>query len=156
MRIIGIALIIVGAALIVLEMHTLTVYLLAVAAACIAGGVVGLAGGGPMWALLAIVLTGALALALAHSLRRRLKNPASEEVSRDDTGHPVTVIEAEGGTLRVMYRGTTWSARLRDSSGAQPQAGRTLIIAAREGSTLILDPPPPATEPSSRNEGNLS
>ena len=155
-RIIGIALIVVGATLIVLEMHTLTVYLLAVAAACIAGGVVGLAGGGPMWALGAIVLTGAVALSLAHWLRRRLKNPASEEVSRDDTGHPVTVREAQGGTLRVMYRGTTWNARLRDPSGAPPPPGRTLIIAAREGSTLVLDPPLPATDPSSRNEGNLS
>ncbi|MGH8326524.1 MAG: NfeD family protein [Steroidobacteraceae bacterium] len=142
MKIIGIALIVLSACLIVLEMHTLTVYLLAAAAAFIAGGVVALMGGGPLWAVSAMAITGVVALALAHWARGRLKNRASEEVSQDDTGHSVTVIEAAGGMLRVEYRGSTWTARLRDSSAAAPPPGQTLLISAREGSTLVLEQPP--------------
>lgn len=142
MKIIGIALIVLSASLIVLEMHTLTIYLLAVAAACIAGGVIALAGGGLISALSAMVITGAIALPLAHWARGHLKNRASEAVSQDDTGHSVTVVESAGGTLRVAYRGSTWNARLRDSSAAAPQPGHTLVISAREGSTLVLEPPP--------------
>lgn len=141
MKIIGIALIILSASLIVLEMHTLTIYLLAAAAACIAGGVIALVGGGLVWALAAIAITGVVALPSAHWVRGRLKNRASEDVSRDDTGHSVTVVDAAGGTLRVAYRGSTWNARLRESSAAAPQPGHTLVISAREGSTLVLEPP---------------
>jgi membrane protein implicated in regulation of membrane protease activity len=140
-KIIGIALIILSASLIVLEMHTLTIYLLAAAAACIAGGVIALVGGGLVWALAAIAITGVVALPSAHWVRGRLKNRASEDVSRDDTGHSVTVVDAAGGTLRVAYRGSTWNARLRESSAAAPQPGHTLVISAREGSTLVLEPP---------------
>lgn len=142
MKIIGIALIVLSASLIVLEMHTLTIYLLATAAACIAGGVVALAGGGLVWTLAAIAITGAVALPLAHWTRGRLKNRASEDVSRDDTGHSVTVVAAEGGMLRVAYRGSTWNARLRDATAVTPSPGHTLVISAREGSTLVLEPPP--------------
>jgi membrane protein implicated in regulation of membrane protease activity len=142
MKIIGIALIVLSAGLIVLEMHTLTIYLLAAAAACIAGGTVALAGGGLVWTLSSIAITGAVALPLAHWTRGRLKNRASEDVSRDDTGHSVTVVEAEGRVLRVAYRGSTWNARLRDASAVAPGPGHTLVISAREGSTLVLEPPP--------------
>lgn len=142
MKIIGIALIVLSAGLIVLEMHTLTIYLLAAAAACIAGGVVALAGGGLVWALSAMVVTGAVAFPLAHWVKGHLKNRASEDVSRNDTGHSVTVVEANEGMLRVAYRGSTWNARLRNSAAAAPKPGHTLVISAREGSTLVLDPPP--------------
>ncbi|MGH8291102.1 MAG: NfeD family protein [Steroidobacteraceae bacterium] len=141
MKVIGVVLIVLSAGLILLEMHTLTIYLLAAAAACIAGGAVALAGGGLFWALSAMAATGLIALPLAHWARGLLKNRASEEVSRDDTGHSVTVVEARAGILRVEYRGSTWNARLRDSSAAAPQPGHTLVISAREGSTLVLDPP---------------
>ncbi|MGH8202725.1 MAG: NfeD family protein [Steroidobacteraceae bacterium] len=140
MRIIGIALIVLSASLIVLEMHTLTIYLLAAAAACVAGGVIALAGGGIIWVLSAMAITGVVALPVAHWARGRLKNRASEDVSRDDTGHSVTVVETAGG-LRVAYRGSTWNARLRESSAVAPQPGHILVISAREGSTLVLEPP---------------
>ncbi len=142
MKIVGIALIVLGASLIVLEMHTLTIYLLATAAVLVAGGVTALAGGGVLWTLAAMVIAGVVALPLAHWIRGHLRNSASEDVSRDDTGHSVTVVEAAAGTLRVAYRGSTWNARLRDASAAVPQPGHTLIISAREGSTLVLEPPP--------------
>jgi membrane protein implicated in regulation of membrane protease activity len=143
-KIIGIALIVLSAGLIALEMHTLTLYLLAAAAACIAGGVTALAGAGPIWVVSAMAMTGVVALPLAHWTRGRLKNRASEDVSMDDTGHSVVVIEADGEMLRVAYRGSTWNARLRDASAAKPQPGHTLVISGREGSTLVLEPPPSA------------
>lgn len=142
MKTIGIVLIVLAASLVILEMHTMTIYLLAVAAACVAGGVTALAGVGPIWTASVMVITGVIALPLAHWARGRLKNRASEDVSQDDAGNSVTVIEAAGGVLRVAYRGSTWSARLRDSSAAIPPPGQMLIISAREGSTLVLEPPP--------------
>jgi membrane protein implicated in regulation of membrane protease activity len=142
LKILGVVLTVLGASLIVLEMHTLTAYLLAAAATCIAGGAVALAGGGPAWVLAAMAVTGAVALPLAYWARGLLRNRASEEVSHEDIGHSVTVLEAAGGTLRVAYRGSTWNARLRDSSAAAPETGHTLVISAREGSTLVLDRPP--------------
>lgn len=142
MKVIGIALIILSAGLVVLEMHTLTIYLLAAAAVCLAGGLVALVDGSLTWTLAAMVITGAVALPLAHWARGRLKNRASEDVSQDDKGHSVTVVAAEGDLLRVAYRGSTWNARLRDSSTAVPAAGHTMVISAREGSTLVLVPPP--------------
>lgn len=129
-----------SAGLIVLEMHTLTIYLLAAAAACIAGGVTALAGGGPIWALSAMAIAAVVAFPLAHWTRGLFKNRASEDVSQEDAGHSVTVVEMAGGTLRVAYRGSTWNARLRDSSAAVPPPGHTLVISAREGSTLVLEP----------------
>lgn len=140
-EIMGIGLIVVSAILIALEMHTLTVYLLAAAGACMAGGVIALVGGGPLWTVSAMAITSVVALPLAHWARGRLRNRASEDVSRDDTGHSVKVIEAAGGVLRVEYRGSTWNARLRDSSTPPPAPGQTLLISAREGSTLVLVPP---------------
>lgn len=144
MKTIGIALIVLSATLIVLEMHTLTIYLLAAAAAGLAGGVVALAGGGLLWTLVSMAVTGVVALPLAHWVKGHLRNRASDDVSREDTGHRVTVVAAEDGMLRVSYRGSTWNARLRDSAAAPPQPGHTLIICAREGSTLVLDIPAPA------------
>lgn len=145
MKTVGIALIVLGASLTVLEMHSLTVYLLAAAVTCFVGSVIALLGGGPFWVVSAMTITGVVALPFAHWTRGRLKNRASEDVSKDDTGHSVTVIEAAGGVLRVAYRGSTWNARLRDSSAAVPQPGHVLVISGREGSTLLLEPPSPAT-----------
>jgi membrane protein implicated in regulation of membrane protease activity len=143
MKIVGVALIVISASLILLEMHTLTLYLLAAAAACLAGGAVALAGWGPVGAVSVMALTGAVALPLAHWSRGRLRNRASEDVTQDDIGHSVTVLEVDGTTLRVSYRGSTWSARLRDPAEGVPGPGSRLLISAREGSTLVLDAPHP-------------
>ena len=141
MEFIGVTLIVVGAVLIALEMHALTVYLLAAAAVCIVGGVIALAGGSPHWVVSGMAMTAVAALPIARWARTRLKNRASDDVSQDDRGHRVTVLESSAGVLRVSYRGSTWNARLREPSGPAPRPGETLVIAAREGGTLVLDPP---------------
>lgn len=136
----GIAFLIAGALVTLSEIHTLTVYLIAVAAGLFAAGGLALAGGGLTadLALLAIVII--LGLPVAHWARRRLKNRAAEAVTHDDAGHRVTIVGTDDGVLRVDYRGSTWNARLANAAGAAPAAGDTFVIARREGNVLILAP----------------
>ncbi|MGH8273226.1 MAG: NfeD family protein [Gammaproteobacteria bacterium] len=137
----GIVLLIVGALAAVSEIHTLTIYLIAVAIACFAAAGVALAGGGLILSLIVLAVVILLGMPVAHWVRGRLKNRASEDISRDDVGHNVTVIESRNDALRVSYRGSTWEARLEDSSGKAPQAGEVYCIASREGNILTLVPP---------------
>lgn len=138
----GIVLLIVGAVAAVSEINTLTIYLIPVALACFAAGGVALAGGGLTLSLIVLAVIVLLGMPLAHWFRGRLRNHASENVSHDDVGRTVTVIENHNATLRVSYRGSAWDARLENASGKAPQAGETYRIAAREGNLLILVPNP--------------
>ncbi len=144
----GIALLILGGILMLAEIHTLTLYLLAVSIACFAAGAVSVAGVGlaPTLAVLAAVTL--LGLPLAYGLRKKLKNSAADKTTRDDVGNFVSVVGLERGSIRVAYRGTTWDARLAPSVTADPRPGDTLVIADRQGNTLILEPPPPTPAPS--------
>lgn len=137
----GIVLLIIGALVAVSEIHTLTIYLIAVALACFAAGGVALAGGGLILSLIVLAVIALLGMPLAHWFRRRLKNRASEDISRDDVGHAVTILDSHGEGLRVSYRGSTWDARLENAAGKAPQAGETYRIASREGNLLVLAPP---------------
>ena len=136
--VLGTILLVIGAIVAVSEMHTLTIYLIAVALACFAGGAVAFLGVGLNGTLAVVGLVILLGLPIAHWVRGRLKNRESDEVSNDDVGRTVTVLEAGGETLRVSYRGTAWQARMQDASAAAPQSGQTLRIVAREGNVLVL------------------
>jgi len=142
---VGIALLIAGAVLIAVEMHTLTIYLIAVAAACFASASVSLAvhpGIGVTAFVFALTLFGVLPV--AHLVRRRLGSKASEEVSRDDVGQVVTVTDAScDGDLRVTYRGAPWDARLKNGAGGKASPGDRLWIVARDGNTLFVEKEPP-------------
>ncbi len=144
----GITLLILGGVLMLAEIHTLTLYLLAVSIACFAAGAVSVAGVGlaPTLAVLAAVTL--LGLPLAYGLRKKLKNPEADNTTRDDVGNFVSVVNVDRGSIRVAYRGTTWDARLDPSAIAGPCPGDTFIIADRQGNTLILEPPPPTPAPS--------
>jgi membrane protein implicated in regulation of membrane protease activity len=140
--ILGTILLVVGAIIAVSEMHTLTIYLIAIALACFAGAVVAFYGGGLTATLVVIGIVILLGMPLAHWVRGRMKNRASDEVSQDDVGRPVTVIEAGvDGALRVYYRGTDWNARLMHRNETIPQPGQTFSIITREGSTLVIGTP---------------
>lgn len=136
----GIVLLIIGALAAVSEIHTLTIYLIAVAIACFAAGGVALAGGGLILSLIVLAVIVLLGMPAAHWVRKRLKNRASEDISRDDVGRSVTILESQNNALRVSYRGSVWDARLENASGKAPQAGDTYCIASREGNVLILAP----------------
>ncbi len=144
----GITLLILGGVLMLAEIHTLTLYLLAVSIACFAAGAVAVAGVGlaPTLAVLAAVTL--LGLPLAYGLRKKLKNPEADKTTRDDVGNFVSVVNVDRGSIRVAYRGTTWDARLDPSVTVGPCPGDTFIIADRQGNTLILESPPPTPAPS--------
>ncbi|MGH8128867.1 MAG: NfeD family protein [Gammaproteobacteria bacterium] len=147
--ILGIVLLIIGALTAVSEIHTLTIYLIAVALACFVAGGVALAGGGLILSLIVLAVIVLLGMPVAHWVRKRLKNRASEDVTRDDVGHSVTILDSHGEGLRVSYRGSTWDARLENASVTTPQAGETYRIASREGNVLVLAPHSGHPEPDS-------
>ncbi len=134
----GTSLLVIGAIIAVSEMHTLTIYLIAVAVACFAGGACAFAGGGLTLSLAVVGVVILFGLPAAHWVRGRMKNRASDEVSNDDIGRTVHVLGADDTFLRVSYRGTAWQARMQDASAAAPEPGRPLRIVAREGNVLVL------------------
>lgn len=136
--IVGIIFLIVGALVTLSEIHTLTIYLIAIAVGLFAAGGLIIAGGGltASLALLAVIII--LGLPVAHWWRGKLKNREAEEITHNDAGHRVTVIRVADGSLRVDYRGTTWEARLDATPTAAPAAGDTFTISRREGNVLIL------------------
>lgn len=139
--ILAIVLLILGASAAVSEIHTLTIYLIAVAVACFAAAAVAFAGGGLLWSLVVLGVVILLGMPVAYWLRKRLRNSTSEEISHDDVGHEVTVLESRDGKLRVSYRGAAWDARLEDPHSAPPAAGMRCRILSREGNRLVIAPP---------------
>lgn len=133
-------LLIVGALVAISESHTLTIYLLAVALACFVAAGVAFAGGSLPLSLIVLGIVILLGMPVAHWLRGRMKNCASERVSQDDVGRTVSVVEVGGERLRVPYRGSTWNARMQEKYSLDPRVGQTLRIVAREGNTLVLGP----------------
>lgn len=136
----GIGFLVLGALVTLAEIHTLTVYLLALAAGLFAAGASALAGGSLTANLAILAVVVVLGLPLAHWWRGKLKNREADDLARDDVGNRVTVVSATGPVLRVSYRGSTWDARLEDAIGAAPAAGHSYIITRREGNLLILAP----------------
>lgn len=137
----GIALLVVGGILVVSELHTFTIYLIAIAVACFASAGTTFAGGGLTLSLAVLAAVTLLGMPVAHWARVRLKNRAADEVAQNDVGHMVTVLETADGALRVQYRGSAWNARLADLAGPPPRPGQAFSITAREGSVLVLGPP---------------
>lgn len=134
----GIVFLVVGALVLLSELHTLTIYLLAIAAGLFAAGGLALAGGSLTATLILLAAVVILGMPLAHWARRKLKTRESEAVTHDDVGHRVDVVGVDGAALRVAYRGSTWNARLETATTTPPTVGDTCTIARREGNTLIL------------------
>ncbi|HKJ10365.1 MAG TPA: NfeD family protein [Gammaproteobacteria bacterium] len=137
----GVVLLVIGGLLVVAEINTLTFYLLAVAIACFAAGTASIYGATLDYTFGILGLVTFIALAVAHWLRLRLRTPDADHVSQDDAGHLVTVESITPDCLRVVYRGSVWSARLADERAADVHQGDTLRIARREGNVLLLEPP---------------
>lgn len=139
----GIVLLIAGALVVAAEVHSFTVYLLAVAAACFAAGALALSGHAALDVTLIVFAAVLLAgLPAAHFARRRLKNAESERVSSDDVGAAVEVVAVAKGALRVSYRGAEWDARpVPGLALSSLVPGMRLTVAARDGNTLVVAPP---------------
>lgn len=136
----GIIFLVVGGLVTLSELHTLTVYLIAVAVGLFVAGAMALAGIGITADLAVLAIIILLGLPLAHWWRGKLKNREADEVSEDDVGRSVTIVSVTGNTLRVDYRGSTWDARLDAESDTVPANGDTFQITRREGNLLILAP----------------
>ncbi|GAB3025518.1 hypothetical protein GCM10027285_04320 [Oleiagrimonas citrea] len=137
-QMLGTALLVVGAIVAVSEMHTLTIYLIAVAVACFVGAGAAFAGASLPMTLGITAVVAVLGMPVAHWMRGRLRNHASEHVTHDDVGRTVQVTSINDDHLRVSYRGTAWHARMQDASAATPHPGQTLRIVARDGNVLVL------------------
>jgi membrane protein implicated in regulation of membrane protease activity len=123
------ALILVG-----LEMATGTFYLLMVAIAIAAGGLVALLGATLRWQLM---LSALMVIVGTIVLRRWKSGQVEEDVSASlDVGQPVRVIKwNDNHSARVLYRGAEWDAV---PESADTPHDETLYIAAIRGSGLVL------------------
>ncbi|HDO34464.1 MAG TPA: hypothetical protein ENH08_05030, partial [Chromatiales bacterium] len=123
------------------EINTLTFYLLAVAVACFAAGAASVYGADVTFTFGLLGIVVLLGLPVAHWVRLRLRTPEADRVSNDDVGHDVTVESIAPDGLRVVYRGTLWSARVADGNAEGVLPGDLLRISRRDGNILLLERP---------------
>ena len=141
----GIILAVLAAGALVIELTSMTFYLIAVAVALGAGSVVALIGAPAAWALGTVALGAAAGLPVAHLVRKRLSRPTpdSARLAVPDLGHVVRVESVAPEGLRVAYRDTSWQARLADGHQDTTVApGDLLTIVGRDGNDLLLAPIP--------------
>jgi membrane protein implicated in regulation of membrane protease activity len=128
-----------AAVLVGVEMMTGTFYLLMVALACVAGGIVAFSGVdvGWQWGIAAAV--GVVGTYFLHQWK--IKNATAPKLSSNlDVGQLVKVVEwRDGSAARVFYRGANWDAVLE--SELTPKREQMVIVATR-GSQLVLGPAP--------------
>jgi membrane protein implicated in regulation of membrane protease activity len=129
-----------GLVLLIAELLTGTFYLLVIAIAFAAGGLVGLAGGALVWQLL---VTAALGVAGSLWLRRWRAQQAARSAGADalqnlDLGQTVQV-EAwtANGTARAPYRGALWDVEL--APGELPRPGE-FTIQSIHANRLVVTP----------------
>ena len=138
---VGITLLITGGILVLVEINTLTFYLLAVAVACFVAGAASVYGADLTFTLGLLGIIVLLGLPVAHWVRLRLRTPEADRVSNDDVGRDVTVKNIAPDGLRVLYRGALWSARVADGDADGVLPGDLLRIARRDGNLLLLERP---------------
>jgi membrane protein implicated in regulation of membrane protease activity len=135
----GAAFLVVGALVLIIEVHNLTVYLLAVALGLFASSGMAFAGFSLTIDLIVLAIVIILGLPGAYWWRGKLKNRAAEDISNDDSGRTVTVVSIAGQALRVRYRGTIWDGRLA-TNDMPAVVGSDYTIVRRDGNLLILSP----------------
>ncbi|MFN7572482.1 MAG: NfeD family protein [Betaproteobacteria bacterium] len=128
-----------GLVLLVAELATGTFYLLMLAVAFAAGGVVALAGG-PL--ALQLVLAAAIGFAGSIWLRRvralrSARGSAHDPVQHMDVGQTVHVDEwGRDGTARAQYRGALWEVEL--ARGEPARAGAYTIQAIHANRLVVV------------------
>ena len=128
-----------AAVLVGVEMMTGTFYLLVVALACVAGGLVAYSGfdASWQWGVAAVIeVVGTIAI-----MQWKRKYASQPKLSNNlDVGAQVSVLEwRDDNSARVAYRGTQWDAVL--DSPATPKRERMVIVDMR-GAVLVLGPAP--------------
>ena len=120
---------VVGFALVIAELLTGTFYLLVIAVAFGAAGLVALADASVILQLITaavVSLGGTLWLRQSRFGRRLRDRTSSDQVQNMDVGQTVRVDQwAPNRTARAHYRGTTWDVEL--SAGEEPMPGEFVI-----------------------------
>ena len=126
---------------IAVELASGTFYLLMIALGLVAGAIAAHLGLAVSAQVMVAALLGGGATAAWHWHRFRQPRSVPSRENRDvnlDIGEQVLVSAwADGGTTRVQYRGSGWTARL--APGASPTAGLHRVVAV-EGNWLVLAP----------------
>jgi membrane protein implicated in regulation of membrane protease activity len=130
---------VIGFGLLVAELLTGTFYLLVIAVAFGAAGLVALAGASITWQLLtaAVVSVGGTLWLRQSRFGRRLRDrTTSDHVQNMDVGQTLRVEQwAPNRTARANYRGATWDVEL--APGEQP-AGGEFVIREIQANRLIV------------------
>jgi membrane protein implicated in regulation of membrane protease activity len=120
---------------IVVELHSRTIYLLALAAALGVAAGLGFAQAALGSQLLALALVCLAGFPVATWVRRHQAHGV--ELASADIGQEVRVVAETSSGLRVFYRGSVWDAIY---TGPAATVGDHLRIAALRGSVLELAP----------------
>ena len=125
------------------ELHTGTFYLAAVAVAALLTALIG------VWVwddLLILVFLLLCAILLAAVVLYRRNWARSKGLADFDIGQSVTIssVSQQGNRLTVSYRGVTWDAMMED--GSVVAAGDTVIITRKTDKLLHLAFPPVAAQ----------
>jgi membrane protein implicated in regulation of membrane protease activity len=133
---------VIGLALVMVEVLTGTFYLLVLGLACFGAG--GAAYFGHSFAVQAIVAAAVAGIGvwLVHVYRARNR---SQQMAPIDSGQPAAFeswIDRAAGLARVRYRGASWDARIEGASALEP--GAVLYVTASQGNTLTVSVRRPA------------
>jgi membrane protein implicated in regulation of membrane protease activity len=128
-----------AAILVGVEMMTGTFYLLVLAVAAAAAGVLAFVGLDFWWQVAGAALVAIVGTYLLHAWKK--KNATQPKLSANlDVGQRVRVNEwRDDGSARVTYRGAQWDAVME--SEMTPKREQMVIVATR-GSQLVLGPVP--------------
>ena len=132
----------VGLALVIVELLTGTFYLLVLGVAAFGAGAVAWFGGAFAVQAIAAAVVAMLGAYLVHAYRAR--NAAQQMVSID-AGQPANFegwVDQPAGLARVRYRGASWDARLESDASLQP--GALVYVLGTEGNTLKVSARRPA------------
>ena len=131
-----------GLALVIVELLTGTFYLLVLGVAAFGAGAVAWFGGGFAAQSIAAAV---VALAGAYFVYAYRARNSAQQMAPIDAGQPASFenwVDQQGGLARVRYRGASWDARLE--AGESPQPGALLYVLATEGNTLRVTSRRPA------------
>ena len=124
----------VGLALVIVELLSGTFYLLVLGVAAFGAGAVAWFGGGFAMQSIAAAVVALVGAYFVHAYRAR---NAAQQMAPIDAGQPASFeswVDQQGGLARVRYRGASWEARLAGDAALQP--GALVYVLAAEGNTL--------------------
>jgi membrane protein implicated in regulation of membrane protease activity len=131
-----------GLALVIVELLSGTFYLLVLGVAAFGAGAVAWSGGGFAAQSIAAAVVALAGAYFVHAYRAR---NSAQQMAPIDAGQPANFegwVDQTAGLARVRYRGASWDARLE--AGEAPQPGALLYVLATEGNTLRVTSRRPA------------